>query len=84
MPAIDDLVSYVTDLLENAGGATESAEDIKNELLPILSKARQEAVREVAVLANPAKPEVSFFGDYGPQVADWLNRLNNTTAVGER
>lgn len=84
MAAIDDLVNYVNNLLENAGGALENEDEIRNDVLPILSKARQEAIREVATLADPVRPEVSFFGVYGPQVADWLNRLARDKAVGER
>lgn len=36
---------------------------------------RAEVLREVAVLVDPAAPEVSFFGRYGAQIAAWLNML---------
>lgn len=81
MSAIDQLVEYVTTLLENSGGASESPEDIRADLLPIVSLTRTEAIREVAVMADPAAPEVSFFGIYGPQVAAWMNQI---AQAGER
>lgn len=36
---------------------------------------RAEVLAEAAALADPKKPEVSFFGQYGPQVAWWLRML---------
>jgi hypothetical protein len=39
------------------------------------AEVRAEVLAETAALADPAKPEVSFFGDYGPQVAWWLRML---------
>lgn len=41
----------------------------------VLAEHRAEVLSEVAGLANPKKPEVSFFGQYGPQVAWWLRML---------
>lgn len=34
-----------------------------------------ELLNRVADMANPAKPEVSYFGDHGPAVADWLRMV---------
>lgn len=84
MSATDDLVIYITELLEESGGATEMPEDVRNAILPIVSRIRAEAIRETAEVANPPRPEVSFFGIYGPQVADWLRRIADSKAVGER
>lgn len=81
MSAIDQLVEYVAGLLDDNGGASEPDHAIRADLLPILSLARAEAIREVATLADPAAPEVSFFGIYGPQVAAWLNQIAKAGAA---
>jgi hypothetical protein len=82
MSALDDLVAYVNGLLEESGGALESADGIRNDLLPIVSHIRAEALRETASILEPAAPEVSFFGPtFGPQVAAWLRMLADSKAV---
>lgn len=54
------------------GGHGDNSERFARELL---AERRAEVLAEAARLADPAKPEVSFFGQYGPQVAWWLRML---------
>lgn len=42
---------------------------------PLMDKYRAEVLNGVADRADPVAPEVSWFGDYGPQVAAWLRRM---------
>ncbi|MFE2297961.1 hypothetical protein ACFXAW_07170 [Streptomyces sp. NPDC059445] len=39
-----------------------------------LADARVQSIRDLADKADPQRPEISWFGDYGPQVAAWMRK----------
>jgi hypothetical protein len=54
--------------------ATTGIETPRDDAAAALAKHASDVLYEVADQADPEPPEASFFGDYGPQVADWLRR----------
>ncbi len=65
MSARDTLSSIVRQWAEQQEAAAETLDTL-------IDAFRVEVLREVADAADPAAPEVSWFGKYGPQVAAWL------------
>lgn len=54
--------------------ATVGVEAPRDDAALALAKHAAEVLERTADMADPEPPEASFFGDYGPQVADWLRR----------
>jgi hypothetical protein len=72
-----EALQILADGSDNLGesGRAGLAESRRTMLDAAYAEVRAEVLAETAALADPAKPEVSFFGDYGPQVAWWLRML---------
>ncbi|MGW2692381.1 hypothetical protein ACWC3Y_11025 [Streptomyces sp. NPDC001296] len=54
--------------------ATVGVEAPRDDTVLALARHASEVLERTADMADPEPPEASFFGDYGPQVADWLRR----------
>jgi hypothetical protein len=54
--------------------ATLAVDAPKDDTAAALARHASEVLEQTADMADPEPPEASFFGDYGPQVADWLRR----------
>ena len=61
--------------------ATVGVEAPRDDAALALAQQASEVLYKVADMADPEPPEVSFFGDHGPAVADWLRMLADRKAV---
>jgi hypothetical protein len=50
------------------------AEHLAGTLTPLLADARVQAIRDLADKADPQRPEISFFGDHGHIVGEWMRK----------
>jgi hypothetical protein len=49
-------------------------EHLAGTLTPLLADARVQAIRDLADKADPQRPEISFFGDHGHIVGEWMRK----------
>ncbi|MFE1451941.1 hypothetical protein [Streptomyces olivaceoviridis] len=71
---LEDPGSNALGALYEISRATTGVEAPRDDTALALAKHASEVLERTADIADPEPPEASFFGDYGPQVADWLRR----------
>ncbi|MFE1192890.1 hypothetical protein ACFW6E_08825 [Streptomyces olivaceoviridis] len=71
---LEDPGSNALGALYEISRATTGVEAPRDDAALALAKHASEVLEHTADIADPEPPEASFFGDYGPQVADWLRR----------
>jgi hypothetical protein len=81
--AIDDLVSYIGEALEDSGGATEMPDEIRANILPMVARLRAETFREAARLLESTGRDDDAV-NLLDNVADGALSYVPDPAVGER
>ncbi|MFE6127478.1 hypothetical protein ACFQ6Q_04260 [Streptomyces sp. NPDC056437] len=61
--------------------ATVGVEAPRDDAAAALAQHASEVLYKVADMADPEPPEVSFFGDHGTAIADWLRMLADRKAA---